>query len=95
MASGWHEFLFARRARRLGILISAFFQVPGVPVSVENQLLTDLNGRYRRIIDRCNVQLIDQFLSEPEMEALFSSADIYVLPAARLHVVSVLQWHPV
>jgi len=37
------------------------------------------------------VQVIDQFLSEQEMEALFTSADVYVLPAARLHVVSVLQ----
>ncbi|HEX7230634.1 MAG TPA: glycosyltransferase [Candidatus Binatia bacterium] len=35
--------------------------------------------------------MIDQFLSEPEMEALFNHADIYVLPSARLHVVSVLQ----
>ena len=37
------------------------------------------------------MQVIDQFLSEPEMEALFRSADIYALPSARLHVVSALQ----
>jgi glycosyltransferase involved in cell wall biosynthesis len=43
------------------------------------------------MIDGCDVQVIDQFLSEPEMEALFNRADIYVLPSARLHVVSVLQ----
>jgi len=35
--------------------------------------------------------VIDQFLSEQEIEALFSSADVYLLPAARLHVVAVLQ----
>jgi glycosyltransferase involved in cell wall biosynthesis len=58
---------------------------------LRSKLPQDLNQRYRQIIERCNVQVIDQFLSEDEMEALFSSADIYVLPSARLHVVSILQ----
>jgi len=58
---------------------------------LRTRLPADLDQRYRRIIDRCDVQVIDQFLSEPEMEALFNRADIYVLPSARLHVVSVLQ----
>jgi glycosyltransferase involved in cell wall biosynthesis len=58
---------------------------------LRSKLPQDLNQRYRQIIERCNVQVIDQFLSEDEMEALFASADIYVLPSARLHVVSILQ----
>jgi len=58
---------------------------------LRSKLPQDLHTRYRQIIERCNVQVIDQFLSEEEMEALFSSADIYVLPSARLHVVSILQ----
>jgi hypothetical protein len=42
---------------------------------LRSKLPQDLNQRYRQIIERCNVQVIDQFLSEGEMEALFSSAE--------------------
>jgi glycosyltransferase involved in cell wall biosynthesis len=68
-----------------------FSKYPGTRLVLRTKLPPDLDERYRRIIDRCNVEVIDQFLSEAEMESLFDSADIYVLPAARLHVVSVLQ----
>jgi len=68
-----------------------FFRYPGSRLVLRTKLPTDLHHRYRQIIAQCNVQVIDQFLSEPEMEALFRSADIYALPSARLHVVSVLQ----
>ena len=68
-----------------------FSKHPGTRLVLRTKLPPNLDQRYRRIIDRCEVQIIDQFLSEPEMEALFKSADIYVLPSARLHVVSVLQ----
>lgn len=68
-----------------------FSKYPGSRLVLRTKLPPDLDQRYRRLIDRCNVQVIDQFLSEQEMEALFTSADVYVLPAARLHVVSVLQ----
>jgi len=63
----------------------------GTRLVLRTKLPPDLDQRYRRMIDGCDVQVIDQFLSEPEMEALFNRADIYVLPSARLHVVSVLQ----
>jgi glycosyltransferase involved in cell wall biosynthesis len=68
-----------------------FSKYRGTRLVLRTKLPADLDQRYRRIIDRCDVQVIDQFLSGPEMEALFNSADIYVLPSARLHVVSVLQ----
>ena len=68
-----------------------FPRYPESRLVLRTKLPPDLDQRYRRLIDRCNVQVIDQFLSEQEMEALFNSADVYVLPAARLHVVSVLQ----
>jgi glycosyltransferase involved in cell wall biosynthesis len=35
--------------------------------------------------------VIDQFLAADELQSLFATADIYVLPSARLHVVSILQ----
>jgi glycosyltransferase involved in cell wall biosynthesis len=58
---------------------------------LRSKLPENLDHRYRQIIERCNVQVIDQFLAREEIEALFSSADIYLLPSARLHVVSILQ----
>jgi glycosyltransferase involved in cell wall biosynthesis len=58
---------------------------------VRSKLPDDLDGRYHEIIERCNVVVIDRFLSEDEFRSLFDGADIYVLPSARLHVVSLLQ----
>jgi glycosyltransferase involved in cell wall biosynthesis len=50
-----------------------------------------LDGRYRQIIERCNVTVIDRFLPADELQLLFESSDIYLLPTARLKVVSILQ----
>ena len=58
---------------------------------VRSKLPTDLDGRYRQIIERCNVTVIDRFLPADEIQLLFESSDIYLLASARLHVVSILQ----
>ena len=58
---------------------------------LRSQLPESLDRRYRQIIEQDAVQVVDQFLSTEDMEDLFSRADIYVLPSARLHVVSILQ----
>jgi glycosyltransferase involved in cell wall biosynthesis len=57
---------------------------------LRSKLPQDLNRRYRQIIERCNVQVIDQFLSEDEYGSAFFQRR-YLLPSARLHVVSILQ----
>jgi glycosyltransferase involved in cell wall biosynthesis len=62
-----------------------------VRLVVRSKLPEDLGERYRQIIERCDVEVIEKFLSTEEIEALFDRADIYVLPSARLHVVSILQ----
>jgi glycosyltransferase involved in cell wall biosynthesis len=62
-----------------------------VRLILRSKLPEDLDPRYRRIIEECNVRVIDQFLPTDGIEALFQSANIYVLPSARLHVVSILQ----
>jgi glycosyltransferase involved in cell wall biosynthesis len=62
-----------------------------VRLIIRSKLPEDLPLRYREVIQRCNVKVIDQFLSADEIESLFNGADIYVLPSARLHVVSILQ----
>ena len=58
---------------------------------VRSKLPDDLDRRYQQIIERCNVTVIDRFLPADEIRSLFDSADIYVLPSARLHVFSILQ----
>ena len=58
---------------------------------IRSKLPDDLAGRYRQMIERCNVAVIDRFLPEDEIRALFENSDIYLLPSARLHVVSLLQ----
>jgi hypothetical protein len=58
---------------------------------VRSKLPGELDGRYRQIIERCNVTVIDRFLPADELQLLFESSDIYLLPTARLKVVSILQ----
>ena len=72
-------------------LLCYLFRARALTFNLRSKMPENLDHRYRRIIERCNVQVIDQFLSGEEIEALLSSADIYVLPSARLHVVSILQ----
>jgi glycosyltransferase involved in cell wall biosynthesis len=57
-------------------------------------LRTELPGlcpRHHRIIEEGWVRVIGRFLTPPEMEALFAESHIFLLPAARVHIVSVLQ----
>jgi glycosyltransferase involved in cell wall biosynthesis len=58
---------------------------------VRSKLPDDLDRRHRQIIECCNVTVIDQFLPAEEIRSLFENSDIYLLPSARLHVVSILQ----
>jgi glycosyltransferase involved in cell wall biosynthesis len=63
----------------------------GLRLIVRSKLPDNLHQRYRKIIERCHVRVIDHFLPADELECLFATSDIYVLPSARLHVVSILQ----
>jgi glycosyltransferase involved in cell wall biosynthesis len=51
-------------------------------------VLADL---YHQIIETGWVRVIDRFLSAEEMEALHAQSHIFLLPAARVHIVSLLQ----
>lgn len=53
--------------------------------------LPNLSERYRRIIEKGWVRVIDRFLSARELNALLTDSHIFLLPAARVHIVSVLQ----
>ncbi|MBF0317380.1 MAG: glycosyltransferase [Nitrospirae bacterium] len=64
---------------------------PNVHLILRTSLLANMDKRYVDIINGCNVRLIDSYLSNREMQILLDQADIYVLPSARIHVVSILQ----
>jgi glycosyltransferase involved in cell wall biosynthesis len=50
-----------------------------------------LKTRYRKIIDECDVRIIDGFIPHEEMAALMQRTHLFLLPAARIHIVSVLK----
>jgi glycosyltransferase involved in cell wall biosynthesis len=50
-----------------------------------------LDAHYHRIIETCWVRVIDRFLSADELEDLLAGSHIFLLPSARIHVVSLLQ----
>lgn len=53
--------------------------------------LPGLDVRYHRIIEKGWVRIIDRFTSAREMEALLAESHVFLLPAARVHIVSLLQ----
>jgi glycosyltransferase involved in cell wall biosynthesis len=50
-----------------------------------------LDHHYHRIIERGWVRVIDRFLSAEEMAELHAQSHIFLLPAARVHILSLLQ----
>lgn len=53
--------------------------------------LPPLERRYYQIIEEGGVRVINRFLSGEEMDDLQRRAQVYLLPAARIHIVSLLQ----
>ena len=53
--------------------------------------LPGLDSHYHRLIESGWVRVIGRFLSAEEMEALHAGSHIFLLPAARVHIVSLLQ----
>jgi len=53
--------------------------------------LPGLDIRYHRIMEEGWVRVINRFSSAREMEALLAESHIFLLPAARVHIVSLLQ----
>ena len=64
---------------------------PEARLTLRSQLPQDLDRRYLDIIERCGVRVLDRFLPAAEWEALRRDADFYLLPSARIHVVSILE----
>jgi glycosyltransferase involved in cell wall biosynthesis len=53
--------------------------------------LPQLDHHYHRIIEQGWVRVINRFLEPGEMDALLADSHIFLLPAARVHIVSLLQ----
>jgi glycosyltransferase involved in cell wall biosynthesis len=53
--------------------------------------LPALDAHYHRLIERGWVRVINRFVTAEEMAELHAGSHVYLLPAARLHVVSLLQ----
>jgi glycosyltransferase involved in cell wall biosynthesis len=53
--------------------------------------LPGLDRHYHRILEAGWVRVINRFLAPEEMESLLAESHIFLLPAARVHIVSLLQ----
>ena len=53
--------------------------------------LPALDAHYHRILETGGVRMIHRFLTADEMAALHADSHIFLLPAARIHIVSLLQ----
>ena len=53
--------------------------------------LPALDAHYHRILESGGVRLIQRFVTADEMAALHADSHIFLLPAARIHIVSLLQ----
>lgn len=63
---------------------------PQLRLTLRTQL-PRLDERYQRLIEKSWIRVIDRFLPASELEDLQCESHIYLLPSARIHIVSVLQ----
>ncbi len=71
-----------------GILQSRY---PHLRLTLRTRLPHNLPHHYRSIVEGCWVRVIDRFLPREHLDDLMRQSHIYLLPAARIHVVSLLQ----
>jgi glycosyltransferase involved in cell wall biosynthesis len=64
---------------------------PRLRLTLRTGLPSDLPERHHRFIERGWVRVISRFLPDEELAALHAESHIYLLPAARVHIVSLLQ----
>ena len=63
---------------------------PQLRLTLRTQLPT-LDERYQRLVEKSWIRVIDRFLPAKELDELQRESHIYLLPSARIHIVSVLQ----
>jgi|GEM_PF-997204 len=71
---------------------SIYSKFPGkLHLTLRAKLPESLPEKCKQIIKECNVEILDEFLPTAQWKLLLAKTDIYVLPAARIHVVSILE----
>jgi glycosyltransferase involved in cell wall biosynthesis len=90
----WHQ-LPVSFILRGGLDVLRSFEIvherfPHVRLTLRTRL-PDLKPRFRRVLEKCWVRVIDRYLPDDDMDELMRSSHVFVLPAARIHVVSVLR----
>ena len=63
---------------------------PQLRLTLRTQL-PRLDDRYQRLIENNWIRVIDRFMPAKELEELQTQTHIYLLPSARIHIVSMLQ----
>jgi glycosyltransferase involved in cell wall biosynthesis len=93
--NSWHQEADSFYVRGGLDVLEAFAALHADGFAVELVLRTalpiDLPERYRAMLSRLPITVLDQKLEPEEMTRVVAGCDVYVLPAARLHVVSILQ----
>jgi glycosyltransferase involved in cell wall biosynthesis len=92
--SSWHQ-MPVNFFLRGGLDVLEAFSVlreryPQVRLTLRTSL-PSLDARYHRIIEQGWVRVVNRVLSTHDMEALLSESHIFLLPSARVHIVSLLQ----
>ena len=64
---------------------------PELRLTLRTRLPRDLLPRYQAIIQQGGVTVLDEFLSATKLENLLLSSHVFLLPSARIHIMSVLQ----
>lgn len=93
--NSWHQGDEAFYVRGGLDVLAAFERLvlthPRCTLTLRTRLPADLPTEALRVVALPQVRVLDRSLSDDEMEALRTDHDVYVLPSARLHVVSVLE----
>jgi glycosyltransferase involved in cell wall biosynthesis len=92
--NSWHQ-MIGGFALRGGLEVLEAFAIlherhPQLRLTLRSEL-PGLDGYYHRLMESGWVRVIRRFLPVDEMQALLAESHIFLLPAARIHVVSLLQ----
>lgn len=93
--NSWHQKSIGFYVRGGIDLLEAFSIIAArysnVRLVLRTMLPADLNTRCRKILADYPIQVENRFLPKEEIENIHLNSDIYVLPSARIHVVSILE----
>jgi hypothetical protein len=91
----WHQLPVSFYLRG-GLDVLRAFEVvqeryPHVRLTLRTGVPRDLKPRFRQVLEKCWVRVIDRYLPPEDMDELMRGSHLFLLPAARIHVVSVLR----